>query len=263
MGAITMSTSQTLCILQARMGSTRLPGKVLKPILGEPMLAHQINRLSGVKTIDTLLVATSTEQEDDAIEQLCKQLSIPCFRGNKNDVLDRFYQAALAYRPENIVRLTGDCPLIDAEIVTQVVELHLHSHHDYTSNCNPPTLPDGLDVEVFTFKALTKAWQHSSKPSEREHVTPYIRNNTQMFSCQNFHYPTDLSQHRWTVDEEKDFEFVSAIYRHLYKNNNHFALNEILALLAERPELLEINNLISRNEGLIKSEEQDKEQGFD
>ena len=262
MAATIMSKIKTLCILQARMGSSRLPGKVLKPILGIPMLVHQINRLTAVDNIDKFIIATSTEKDDDAIEQLCNKINIACFRGDKNDVLDRFYQAAQVDMPKYIVRLTGDCPLIDAKIVSQVIDFHLQNNVEYTSNCNPPTLPDGLDVEIFSFKALKIAWEQSKRPSEREHVTPFIRNND-FFTCQNFYYHTDLSQHRWTVDEEKDFEFVDEVYKHLYSQNINFALSEILALLAERPELLKINNLINRNEGLIKSENKDKEQGFD
>lgn len=258
-----MSNIKTLCIIQARMGSSRLSGKVLKPILGTPMLEHQINRLIAIDNIDKFIIATSTEKDDDAIELLCNKLNLGCFRGHKNDVLDRFYQAAQVDMPKYIVRLTGDCPLIDAEIVSQVIDYHLLSNVDYTSNCNPATLPDGLDVEIFSFKALKSAWEQSKKPSEREHVTPFIRNNDDSFSCQNFNYHTDLSKHRWTVDEEKDFEFVHKIYTHLYNQNKNFALKEILLLLAEHPELLEINKFINRNEGLLKSEEQDKEHGFD
>jgi len=249
--------SETLIILQARMTSTRLPNKVLMPILGKPMLAHQIKRLTRVKTHHQLVIATSTQITDDPIEALCQQYKVHCFRGSLNDVLARYYYTACQFKKnntlKNIVRITGDCPLIDSDIVDNVINLFLTSNVDYCSNCAPATLPDGLDVEVFSFTALKKAHQLAKKSSEREHVTLFIRNNPKLFNMNNYHHHTDLSHFRWTVDEPKDFELVSEIYHALYPNDQHFSLNDILMLIGKRPELSLINEHILRNEGLIKS----------
>ncbi len=251
----------TLIILQARFSSSRLPGKVLKTLLDKPMLAHQIARLEKVRHKHKLIVATSVQQSDDAIEDLCKNLNITCFRGSLDDVLDRYYQAAVKYNNKNtiknIVRITGDCPLIEYSIIDQVIELFLITNVDYCSNCDPATLPDGLDVEVFSFSALKIAWEKANKPSEREHVTPYIRNNSNIFSATNFYYKPNLSHLRWTVDEPCDFDFVTKIYQALYESNPYFRLDDILSLLKKQPELNLINQGVIRNEGLIKSEKLD------
>lgn len=249
---------ETLIILQARMSSSRLPNKVLMPILGKPMLARQIDRLSTIKTPHTLIIATSSQPSDDRIEQLCQQLNINCFRGSLDDVLARYYQAAVEFGQnktiKNIVRITGDCPLIDSEIIDNVIELFLTSNSDYCSNCAPATLPDGLDVEVFSLAALEKAYLLAKKPSEREHVTPFIRNNPQLFKVDNYNHQSDLSHYRWTVDEAEDFDLITKIYQALYPSNAHFTLADILALMNQQPELIKINQHINRNEGLLKSE---------
>ena len=250
-------------ILQARFSSSRLPGKVLKKIVNKPMLALQIERITKAKLVDKIIVATSKEQSDDAIEQLCEELNITCFRGKLNDVLDRYYQAVKQFPSDVIVRLTGDCPLIEPKIIDYVIALHLKQNADYTSNCATPCLPDGLDVEVFTNKALEQSWQQAIKPSEREHVTQYIRNHSELFSLADYQYSPDLSMHRWTVDEPEDFEFATKIYQNLYKNNVNFTMEDILNLLKQQPSLSEINNKFSRNQGLSASITSDKEQGFE
>ena len=250
-------------ILQARFSSTRLPGKVLKTIVNKPMLALQIERIQRAELVDKIIVATSIEQDDDAIAHLCDQLAIPCFRGKLTDVLDRFRQTSRQYPSDHIVRLTGDCPLIEPTIIDQVISLHLKQNADYTSNCCSPCLPDGLDVEVFTQKALANSWQQASKPSEREHVTQYIRNHNELFTLADYQHSPDLSNHRWTVDEPADFELVAQIYQHLYPKKPNFTLNDILNLFKQHPHLAEINNQFSRNQGLATSIALDKEQGFE
>ena len=250
-------------ILQARFSSTRLPGKVLKNIVNKPMLALQIERIRAAKLIDNIIVATSTKQDDDAIANLCEKLNVTCFRGNLNDVLDRFYCAAQQFPSNHIVRLTGDCPLIEASIIDQVITLHLNKGVDYTSNCLIPCLPDGLDVEVFTLNALQQSWQQATKPSEREHVTQYIINNNDKFTIASYQYSPNLSEHRWTVDEANDFEFVDKIYQYLYPNKPNFTMEDVLSLLKQRPDLIKINNEFSRNQGLASSKAFDKEQGFE
>ncbi|WP_417668673.1 cytidylyltransferase domain-containing protein [Pseudoalteromonas tetraodonis] len=259
--------TDTLIILQARMSSSRLPNKVLLPILDKPMLAHQVARLQKVKTAHKLIIATSNEDSDDDIELLCRQLDIDCFRGDLSDVLARYYHAAIKFKSNdntdnkstNIVRVTGDCPLIDANVIDDVIELFTKNNCDYCSNCAPATLPDGLDVEIFSFTALEKAYQLAKKPSEREHVTPFIRNNPQLFTLSNYAHNPDLSHYRWTVDEPKDFELVTKIYEYLYAQKPNFTLADILILMQEKPELTKINHHIIRNEGLLKSEKEDQQ----
>ena len=242
-----------IAILQARMSSSRLPGKVLKELLGKPMLLQQIERIQSSRLIDVLIVATSKEKEDDPIEKMCKESNILCYRGSLDNVLDRFYQISLLYQPENIVRLTGDCPLIDAEIIDQVIEIHMKSQNDYTSNTIDCTFPDGLDVEVFTKKTLDYVYKQADRPSLKEHVTLYINENPSLFKRENMRNDTDLSYMRWTVDESEDYLFVTAIYKELYAKNPHFTYQDVIVLLKERPELIEINGVFTRNEGLKKS----------
>ena len=248
-----------LAILQARFSSSRLPGKVLKPILGKPMLLHQLERLKHSRKIEKLIVATSIEVSDDPIEKMCVKNNIEVFRGNLDNVLDRFYQCAKSYNPEHVVRLTGDCPLIDCEIVDQVIQYHLDRKSTYTSNCKPPTFPDGLDVEVFKFSILEEAWKFAKLPSELEHVTPYIRKNLELSDKSNFEFEEDLSMHRWTVDELNDFKIVERVYSELYPKDKRFNMQNILDLLKKLRNLSEINNYIMRNEGSLKSCNADEE----
>jgi len=249
---------KTGAIIQGRMGSTRLPGKVLKPILGKPMIQHQIERTLRSKKIDKLVLATSTDPSDDELERFCRKIDLPCYRGDLNDVLDRYYQAALLFNPAHLVRLTGDCPLTDPHIIDQVIDFYLAGDYDYVSNTLEPTFPDGLDVEIFSFSALKKAWTSAKLPSEREHVTPYIRKHEDVFSAGSFKGDQDLSSHRWTVDESRDFELVTRVYERLRPAKLFFEMEDVLDLLAKYPELMQINQGIERNEGFSKSLEEDK-----
>ena len=246
-------------ILQARTSSTRLPNKVLMPILGKPMLAQQLLRLKQLTSVDNIIVATSNNTSDNEIETLCHSMQVPCFRGDLNNVLDRYYQAHQQYPSKHIIRITGDCPVIDIAIINHVIDLHQQSQADYTSNCCPATLPDGLDVEIFTAEALLKTWQQAKKTSDLEHVTPFMRSHPELFNCQNYHYHTDYSHLRWTVDEPEDFELIKRIFNSLYPSNPLFNLTDILALLERKPELGNINSKFKRNEGLLKSQRADKE----
>jgi len=248
-----------LAILQARFSSSRLPGKVLKPILGKPMLLHQIERLKQSKMIDKLVVATSIDISDDSIEIMCRDNSIEVFRGSLDNVLDRFYRCAKHYGPEHIVRLTGDCPLADFQLIDKVIEKYLLTKNDYMSNFLIPTFPDGLDVEIFKLSALEKAWNYAKLPSEIEHVSVYIRNKLKSDENCNFRSAEDLSQFRWTVDEHEDFIFVKKIYEALYFDNPLFLTKDILNLLNKHPDLIRLNNKFIRNEGMIKSLKKDKE----
>lgn len=244
-----------LALLQARFSSTRLSGKVLKPIIGKPMLLLEIERIQRSKKIDKLIVATSTEKEDDGIESMCQKFGIAYFRGSLNDVLDRFYKAVLPYKPDHIMRLTGDCPLIDPEVIDATIDFYLKGEYGYASNAMAPdeTFPDGLDTEIFKYDALVTAWQEAVLPSHREHVTQFIVKNPTRFHLGHYKSDEDLSHLRWTVDEPEDFELITQVYEELYPARPAFSMRDILQLLERRPELLEINSHIARNSGLKKA----------
>lgn len=249
-----------LAILQARASSSRLPGKVLLPVLGRPMLERQIERIKRSRRIDRLVLATSTDAADDAVAALAEATGIGCFRGSLNDVLDRFYQAARPFAPSYIVRLTGDCPLTDPAVIDGTVGFCLDGGYDYASNALVPTFPDGLDVEVFRFSALDTAWREAVLPSQREHVTLFINQTPGRFRIGNYaHAGADLSLLRWTVDEPEDLELVGRIYEALYPSHPAFSMEDVLALLQREPSLAKINARFQRNEGLQKSLKQDQQ----
>lgn len=251
---------QVLAIIQARIGSTRLPSKMLLPIVdNKGALELMLERVRRSIQLQKIVVATTTSPSDDRIADLCKRLGYDCFRGSEVDVLDRYYRTALAFgSPEVIVRLTGDCPLHDPDIVDLVVEEYLKGDCDYVSNASKCTFPDGLDVEVFSFSALEKAQREASLKSEREHVTSYMWEHPAIFKIANVEYKKDLSDKRWTLDEKEDYEFIKRVYKNLYKRKPTFGMDDILELLAKYPELEEINGHISRNEGYQKSIKEDK-----
>ncbi len=243
-----------LAVVQARVSSTRLPGKVLAPILGQPMLARQIERVRLAKTLDKLAVATSDDPSDDPLAAMCITLDLACHRGSLSDVLARFYGACAVFGPaDHIVRLTGDCPLTDPAVIDAVVLHHLATGADYTANAIQPTWPDGLDVEVVKVQALQRAFDEARLPSEREHVTPYIHKQPSCFRVEHLKGTRDLSSLRWTVDEPQDLAFVREVYAALYPKNPAFDTAAILSLLQQRPELLDFNSRFKRNEGYVKS----------
>lgn len=232
------------------MTSSRLPGKVLRPILGRPMLALQLERLTRCQSLDALVVATSTDASDDGIAALCGAWGLKCFRGSLDDVLDRYYQAASELRPEHVVRLTGDCPLTDPSLVDGMVRFCLEGEWDYVSNTLRPTFPHGLDAEVMRFAALAQAWSDAQDAYEREHVTPFIYRHPERFRVGHYCQEQDLSGLRWTVDEAEDFELVSRIYEALYPSRPDFTTADILQLVAAHPELNQINATHRRERGL-------------
>lgn len=240
---------KTVAIIQARMGSSRLPGKVMADIAGKPMLEHVVTRVRQAGTIDRVVVATSVGHGDDAIERFCNQAGIDYFRGSEDDVLDRFYQAARVYAADAIVRVTADCPLIDPAVIDCVVGVFQTGEYDYVSNALRYTYPDGLDTEVFSWQTLQQAWHEADKASEREHVTPYIRVASK-FRVHNVENEIDLSSrnYRWTVDDADDLEFVRQIYSELV-DRPRFGLQDILDVLERRPELRCLNEKTIMNEG--------------
>lgn len=238
----------TVAIIQARMGSTRLPGKALRELRGKPMLLHVVERVRQSKLVDMAVVATTDGRNDDAIEKLCAFNSIECFRGSENDVLDRYYRAAIRYGAEAIVRITADCPFIDPEVTGKVISVYLDNKpsFDGATNAVKRTYPRGLDTEVFSFPALEKAHGEAKDPGVREHVTMYMYQHPEEFSFFDVLNEEDLSGMRWTVDEEADFELARQVYASLYNEDKIFLTGDILRLVRERPELLEINRSVKQ-----------------
>ncbi len=249
---------KNLAIIQARVRSTRLPGKVLLKIFDKTILEHVVSRIKKCRLVNLVVVATTTNSADSKIASLCKKNKIPIYRGSEEDVLDRYYQVAKLYHAKNIIRITSDCPLIDPIIIDDVINAHLKYKVDYTSNTLLEKFPDGEDIEIFKFATLEKAWVNAKLKSEREHVTPYMRKHCEIFKLHSVGAKKDYSGKRWTLDEAKDFLFIEKIYKYLYKNSNYFGMKEILKLLYIRPELERINSNITRNEGYLKSLQNDK-----
>ena len=242
-----------VAIVQARMGSTRLPGKVLEDVGGKPMLERIVSRLGRSRLINDVIVATSSAQGDDLIAEAATQKNFKVFRGHETDVLDRYYEAAKSTRADIVVRITGDCPLIDSEVVDRVITTFLSEECDYASNTLVCTYPDGLDAEVFSFAALEIAWRNGRRAADREHVTPFIR-TSRRFSLRNVRSELGQSTRhlRWTVDEPRDLEFVRAVYARLGARE-FFGWREVLALLDAEPMLGELNAGLIRNEGFYHS----------
>ena len=245
------------CIIQARMGSSRLPGKALmKSDSGKPLLYYVTNQLRYCSKVKNLVIATTTNQEDDEIEKFANNNSINVFRGKEKDVLDRYFQCAKKYSFSTIVRITADCPLIDPQIVDKVIEQFFSGNYDFATNTLMRTFPIGTDVEVFSFSALNKAWENAQLPSEREHVTPYFHNK-ENFKIINVENDKNISNLRLTVDRIEDFELIKQILNNISINPIH--LEDVLELFSRKPELIEINKHINHNEGFNKSLEEDKE----
>ncbi len=248
-------------IIQARTNSRRLPGKVLIPIIDKSLLAHVIERVKRATLVDQVIVATTTRPEDIAICKIADEAGVDFFAGSEEDVLDRYYQTTLRFGADIVIRITADCPLLDPYIVDKIVRRHLEGGSDYTSNTLHRTYPDGLDVEVFSFGALKRAWSNSTLTSEREHVTSYIWKNSKEFQLTNVDNCKDLSALRWTIDEERDLRFVEEVYRHLYRKEGIFYMEDILYLLDKFPYLSKINCSITTNEGYSKSVSEDHAAG--
>jgi spore coat polysaccharide biosynthesis protein SpsF len=251
-------------IIQARMASTRLPGKVLLDLQGKPMLLRMIERVNQSNSIDRVLVATSTDSADDAVAEACQREKIPFYRGSQDDVLERFYNAALSVQAEAVVRLTGDCPLSDPGLIDEFVEVFQSGKFDYVTNVLRPTFPDGLDLSVFSFQTLQAAHENAVLMSEREHVVPWIWKNTDFgngtgrYRALNIEAPTDLSAERWTVDDAADFKLVSEVFAHFLPLGKGFGYRDVLDFLAIRKDLKAMNSKATRDEGYFKSLAHDK-----
>lgn len=247
-----------VAILQARTDSSRLPGKVLMPILDKPMIIHQLERVARSEKITDLILATSKESSDDRLAFIVESYRFNVFRGSKANVLQRFYDAAKTLDMADndlIIRLTGDCPLHDPKIIDELILEFEKRDADYLANCVIPVYPDGFDAEIFTFKALIHCYHSASLASEREHVTPYMRKDPSL-KIAHLKKHSSLSHLRLTVDEPEDAELIKIIYEHF--GNNFFSYDEIIAFLADHPNISELNAHHIRNEGYLKSLREDK-----
>ncbi len=246
--------SEVVAIVQARLDSKRLPGKTLMDVAGHPLLVRVLERARRIPGVGRLIVATTTLEADFAIVACAETCGIESFRGHPEDVLDRFYHAANRFDAEVIVRLTADCPLLDPQVSSQVLVLFSRGGLDYASNTLPPSYPDGLDTEVFSIQALTRAWMEATLPSEREHVTPYLWKRPELFRSGCLRCTPNLSAHRWTVDDADDLEFVRTVYEQLEPIEGPcFGLARVLALLAERPDIARLAGRQRRNQGYLVS----------
>ncbi len=231
-------------VIQARSGSSRLPGKVSKEILGKTLLVRMIERVQSASLTGTIVVATTLDAEDDSIENICKENSILCYRGSSLDLLDRHYHVAKLFDADAVVKIPSDCPLIDPQIIDKVLQYYLDHNFDFVSNLHPATYPDGNDVEVMSFKTLETAWKEAQKDFEREHTTPYIWEHPEKFRIGNVAWETGLDysmSHRFTIDYAEDFTFIKTVYEKLYPTKPNFGLSDILDLLGLNPEIAAIN----------------------
>jgi len=232
-----------VAIVQARMGSSRLPGKALKDIHGRSMLARVVRRAGRSALIDRLVVATTVKKADDDIVNECESLGVSYYRGSEDDVLDRYYKAARAFSAESIVRITSDCPLIDPEIIDRVIKSFLEHHADYASNTMESAFPRGLDVEVFTFEALEEAWQNADQKFEHIHVTPYIYLHPKQFKIFSVTNEENFSNYRWTVDTQEDLDLIRTIYKKIDQDDD-LSWKDVLKLFHNEPNLSDINRHI-------------------
>ena len=237
-------------IIQARMDSKRLKGKVLKKILSKPILYYQIERLRRSKLVNNIIIATTQKKSDDSIISFCEQYKVSYFRGNENNVLKRYLDCAKLYKVSNIIRLTADCPLLEVSLLDKMIKLHIQNDYDYTSNNVNGYWPDGLDIEIIKYKTLNKINKIVKINSDKEHVTTYIKKNLNNFKYRLLKPQKNLSYLRLTVDQNEDFILVNEIFKRLYKIKKNFTLEDIIKLFKRNPDLINLNNKIKRNEGL-------------
>lgn len=235
-------------IIQARCGSTRLPGKIFMEIAGKPLLWHVVNRLTYANLIDDIVVATTTGIKDDAVEEWCDENNVKCFRGSEEDVLNRFYNAAMTFPCDVIVRVTADDPFKEPSIIDKIIKKLVDENLDLATNVFPPSFPEGLDCEVFTFDVLQTMEKTTNDSYDREHVTPYIYNNPDKFKIGNVLSNLQLSSYRWTIDNKEDYEMVNVIYDNRKNQSEGILLmDEILEILEKNPEIAFINSDVERS----------------
>lgn len=246
--------NKILIICQARYGSTRLPGKVLLNILDKPLLWYVIKRLELVKTPCEIIIATVDSEENNPIIEFAKNMNLKYFAGSEQDILDRYYQAAKKFNGDIIVRITSDCPLSDPQIIDRALEIFLEGDYDYVCNVEPPTYPDGFDVEVFSFSALERVWREEKDIAIREHVTFHIRldirNNHGNYKTFNFENDKDYNDYRLTVDTKEDFELISIIIKEFHDLWDKFTMEDVIKFIEKHPNLRELNKMYDRDEAV-------------
>lgn len=245
---------KTVAIIQARMGSSRLPGKMLMLLAGVPVVKRVYDRVCRIRGLDQVLMATTTAGTDDPMVRYCDSVGIPVFRGSEEDVLDRYYQAARQTGAEVVMRITGDCPLLDPDQSARVLDLYASVPGcDYASNTQPPFLPDGLDTEVMGMEALARAWTEATAKAAREHVTYHLYKHPDRYRVAALQGEKDLSGYRWTLDNREDYVFLSSVYEELARRGWFGSLQEVLAILRDQSQWVKINAHLQRNEGLLKT----------
>lgn len=233
-------------VIQARLGSSRLPGKVLAPVLDRPLLELMLERVRSARLVGSVVVAIPTGKADRPLAELCKMLNVNCFAGDEDDLLDRHYQAGKLHCADAVVKIPSDCPLVDPRVIDKVLGFYLSNpdNWDFVSNLHPPSWPDGNDVEVMSMAALKQAWREAERPLEREHTTPFFWENPDRFRVGNVRWDRgiDLSgTHRWTLDYAEDLQLISTVFERLYPRNPRFGLDDVLQLLEADPELARLN----------------------
>ena len=253
-----------VAIIQARMGSSRLPGKIMLKTCGKTFLEHVIDRVIQSKTLDKVVVATSLNKNDDVIEDLCRKKNILYFRGSENDVLSRYKMAADKTHADVIIRLTSDTPLLHSTVIDKVVQTYINNDYDYVSNCFPlpRTYPDGVNVEVFSKKILDEMYNNAKKPSEREHVTLFMVFKPEIYKIYRVDYDRDISKYRFNLDYESDYKLLKIIFEKLYFKNSNFTMEDVIKLLEENPSIFQINAETKPYEGILKSFIEDETKGF-
>lgn len=241
-----------LAVIQARMGSSRLPGKIMMELEGKPVLWHVYQRVIRSSYVDEAVVATTFQKKDLEIVKYCSSEGIRVLTGSEEDVLDRYYQVAKLFKPSNVIRITADCPLHDPSVIDQVISTHIKEDNDYTSNTIEETFPDGLDCEIVKFSVLKDAWEKAVMASEREHVTQYIIKNI-IYRKGSVTSSVYRGDERWTLDTEEDYKFIKNVFGKLYHVNPWFGADDVYSLLDAEPGIRDINRGITRNEGLLKS----------
>ncbi|OLN24030.1 acylneuraminate cytidylyltransferase [Domibacillus antri] len=238
----------TTAIIQARMGSTRLPGKILKQVNGKTLLEYQTERVKQSNEIDQIIIATTVKESDEPIVDFCDAHGIACYRGSEEDVLSRYYEAAQQFEADIIVRLTSDCPIIDPAVMDRVVRYYKdhQPQYDYVSNTIERTYPRGMDTEVFSYEVLKTAYEQAVFPRDREHVTAYLYTNPEQFRIGRVKQNQDYSNYRWTVDTVEDFELIKLILNELYQPDRLFSLTDVIALLEKYPQWNQINEHIEQ-----------------
>jgi spore coat polysaccharide biosynthesis protein SpsF len=251
-------------IIQARMGSTRLPGKIMKKACDTPLLQHLIDRVQKSKTADKIIIATTTNKSDDVIQNFCEENKIFFFRGSENDVLSRYKLTADYFNSDIVVRIVSDCPLIDPKVIDKTVNFFMDHNYDFVSNCYPlpRTYPEGYSVEVFSKKILDELYFNAKKPSDREHVTFSLWMNPEKYSAYRVDYEKDLSHYRFNLDYDEDYLLIKSVFEALYPNNPDFSMEDIISWLDLHPKIFKINRRNPSYENILKSFEEDIKQGF-